>query len=135
LLAITMFAGTFVSGTQAIKIFDPAHGVGVGMPPPGWPDLGFFTDKATILFNHQALGFFTALAILATTVLAIRGNAPAPVRDAGLAIGGLVILQFTLGVTALVSKLLDIGVAHQMNAVLLLTACLVLLHRLRGAKG
>lgn len=133
LLALTMFAGTFVSGTRAIKIFDPATGVGVGMPPPGYPYVDFFADKAAILFNHQALAVFTTIAILTATVLALRGNAPAPVRDAGLAIGGLVILQFILGVTALVSKLLYVGVAHQMNAVLLLTACIVLLHNLRGA--
>jgi cytochrome c oxidase assembly protein subunit 15 len=132
-LALTMAAGTFVSGTQAIKIFDPATGVGVGMPPPGYPAVNFFTDKAAILFNHQALGLLTALTVLMTATLALRGNAPRPVRDAGLAIAALVLLQFTLGVTALVSQLLDVGVAHQMNAVLLLTACLVMLHRLRGA--
>jgi cytochrome c oxidase assembly protein subunit 15 len=133
LLCITMFAGTFVSGTHAIDVFASAKAIGVGMPPPVYAVSNFFTDKATILFNHQALGFLTALTILTTTTLALRGNAPAPVRDAGLAIGGLVLLQFTLGVTALVSKLLDVGVAHQMNAVLLLTACILLLHRLRGA--
>ncbi len=133
LLCITMFAGTFVSGTHAIDVFSPAKAIGVGMPPPVYAVSNFFTDKATILFNHQALGFLTALTILTTATLALRGNAPGPVRDAGLAIGGLVLLQFTLGVTALVSKLLDVGVAHQMNAVLLLTACILLLHRLRGA--
>lgn len=132
-LALTMFAGTFVSGTHAIDAFSPATGVGVGMPPPGYPDVNFFADKAAVLFNHQALGFLTALTILATATIALRGNAPAPIRDTGLAIGGLVLLQFILGVTALVSKLLDAGVAHQMNAVLLLTACTILLHQLRGA--
>jgi len=44
-----------------------------------------------------------------------------------------VILQFVLGVTALVSQMIDIGVVHQMNAVLLLGGLLNLLHRLRGA--
>jgi cytochrome c oxidase assembly protein subunit 15 len=132
-LCLTMFAGTFVSGTQAIKVFDPAHGVGVGMPPPGWPNVDFFTDKAAILFNHQTLAVLTTITILTTAVLALRGRAPKPVRDAGLAIAGLVLLQFVLGVTALVSKLLDVGVAHQMDAVLLLTAMVVMLHNLRGA--
>jgi cytochrome c oxidase assembly protein subunit 15 len=134
LLAVTMFAGTFVSGTRAIKAFDPAHGVGVGMPPAGWPDVAFFSDKATILFNHQALAFCTTVAVLGTMTKALRGNAPGPLRDTGLAMAGLVVLQFTLGVTALVSKLLDVGVAHQMNAVLLLSACVVMLHQLRRAR-
>ena len=128
-----MVAGTFVSGTHAIDVFDPAKAIGVGMPPPGYPTTSFFTDQATILFNHQAVATITTLVILITATKALRGNAPAPVRDAGLAIAGVVLLQFILGVTALVSKMLDLGVAHQMNAVLLLTACILLLHRLRGA--
>jgi len=133
LLCITLFAGTFVSGTHAIDVFNAATNVGMGAPPPGYSLANAFTDKATILFDHQAIATFTAIAVLTTATMALRGNAPGPVRDAGLAIGGFVILQFILGVTALVSKIQDIGVAHQMNAVLLLTACVVLLHRLRGA--
>jgi cytochrome c oxidase assembly protein subunit 15 len=138
LLALTMFAGTFVSGTHAIDVYNPATQSGMGMPPahyltlsPWWQN--FFANKADILFDHQALGTLTALTVLVTAVLALRGTAPKPVRDAALAVGGLVLLQYILGMTALVSKLLDVGVAHQMNAVLLLTAFVVMLHQLRGA--
>ena len=92
-----------------------------------------FANKAAVLFDHQALGTVTALAVLITATLALRGTAPKPVRDAALAIGALVLLQYILGVTALVSKLLDVGVAHQLNAVLLLTGFIVMLHNLRGA--
>jgi len=132
-LAVAMFAGTFVSGTHAIDVFSAVNGVGVGMPPPAWPSAGFFSDKATVLFNHQVMAFVTTGVVLTTSVMALRGNAPKNVRDTGLAMAGLVLLQFTLGVTALVSQLLDVGVAHQMNAVLLLTACVVMVHQLRGA--
>ncbi|HTQ71824.1 MAG TPA: COX15/CtaA family protein, partial [Acidocella sp.] len=82
---------------------------------------------------HQLLAVLATVAILAVTVQTIRHEPPAPVRDAAALIGLLVILQFVLGVTALVSKMIDIGVVHQMNAVLLLGALLNLLHRLRGA--
>ncbi len=133
LLLCTMFAGTFVSGTHAIDIFNAATNTGMGAPPPGYSPANSFTDKATILFNHQALATLTSLAMLTTATMALRGAYPAPVRDAGIAIAALVLLQFGLGITALVSKLLDLGVAHQMNAVLLLTACLFMLHSLRGA--
>jgi cytochrome c oxidase assembly protein subunit 15 len=133
LLCVAMFAGTFVSGTHAITVFNAATGAGMGAPPPGYALADSFTDKATVLFNHQAIATLTALALIATAVLALRGGHPPAIRDPGLAILGLVILQFILGVTALVSQLMDVGVAHQMNAVLLLTACLVLLHNLRGA--
>jgi cytochrome c oxidase assembly protein subunit 15 len=138
LLAVTMFAGTFVSGTHAIDVFNPATKAGMGMPPPDYFALqpwwlNFFANKAAILFDHQLLGTATALAVLAAAVMALRGSAPKPVRDAALVIGALVLLQYILGITALASKLLDVGVAHQMNAVLLLTAFIVMLHQLRGA--
>lgn len=132
-LGATMFAGTFVSGTHAISAFDPAKNIGVGMPPPGYLTMNMFADKAAVLFNHQALAGLTVIVLLATATVTLRSQAPKAVRDAGLLVGGFVILQFVLGVTALVSKMFDIGVAHQMDAVLLLTACLLLLHRLRGA--
>jgi cytochrome c oxidase assembly protein subunit 15 len=133
LLLLAMFGGTFVSGIHGINAFDPAKNIGTGQPPAGWPFTGIFSDTATIVFDHQFLAVLATLAILAFTVQALRREAPAPVRDAALAAGGLVILQFILGVTALVSKMLDLGVVHQMNAVLLLMVLLLLLHRLRGA--
>ena len=133
LLLLAMFGGTFVSGVHGITAFDPTHGIGTGQPPAGWPFSGIFTDTATIIFDHQFLAVLATIAIFTLTVQAVRREAPAPVRDAALAAGGLVLLQFLLGVSALVSKMLDLGVAHQMNAVLLLCCLLLLLHRLRGA--
>jgi heme a synthase len=133
LLLLAMFGGTFVSGIHGIDAFDPAKNIGTGQPPAGWPFSGIFSDTATIVFDHQFLAVLATLLILTLTVQVLRRDAPAAVRDAALAAGGLVILQFILGVAALVSKMLDLGVVHQMNAVLLLCTLLLLLHRLRGA--
>jgi cytochrome c oxidase assembly protein subunit 15 len=133
-LAVTMFAGTFVSGTAAKMAFNPAAGVGVGQPPAGYPFVNFYTDKAAILFNHQTLATLTVIAMLTVVVMALRSRATtARVRDAALAMGFFVLLQFGLGVAALVSQTLDLGVAHQMDAVLLLTAALYMMHSVRGA--
>jgi cytochrome c oxidase assembly protein subunit 15 len=136
-LALTMVAGTFVSGTKAIDVFNAATGAGMGPPPdyfalsPWW--MNFFANKAAILFDHQMLGTLTAVAVIGTAVAALRGGAQGAVRDAALAIFALVVLQYVLGVTALVSKLLDVGVAHQMNGVALLACLTWMLHGLRGA--
>ncbi len=138
LLVVTMFAGTFVSGTHAIDVFNAKTGAGMGAPPadyftlqPWW--LNMFANKAAVLFDHQMLASVTALVVLVAAVMALRSGVSGAVRDAALAVGALVLLQYALGVTALVSKLLDIGVAHQMNAVLLLAAFVYMLHGLRGA--
>jgi cytochrome c oxidase assembly protein subunit 15 len=136
-LGVTMFAGTFVSGTHAVDVYNQATGAGMGPPgdyfalSPWW--LNLFANKAAILFDHQVLGTLTAASVLTTAALALRGPFGAAVRDPALAIAGLVLLQYGLGVSALVSRLMDLGVAHQMNAVLLLGCLVWLLHGLRGA--
>jgi cytochrome c oxidase assembly protein subunit 15 len=133
LLLLAMFGGTFVSGIHGIDAFNVAQNIGTGMPPAGWPFSGIFTDTATIIFDHQLLAVIAALVILTLGVQTFRHEYPRPVQDGAALAAGLVILQFVLGVSALVSKMIDIGVIHQMNAVLLLGALLRLLHRLRGA--
>ena len=131
-LLLAMLGGTIVSGIHGIADFSMAKQIGTGQPPAGWPG-GMFSNPATVIFDHQTLAVLAALAILAITVRALRSEAPSPVRDAALIAGGLVILQFVLGVTALVSGKIDLGVVHQMNAVLLMGAMLLIIHRLRGA--
>ncbi len=134
-LAVAMFAGTFVSGTHAVDVYNAATGAGMAPPSdyfalsPWW--LNLFANKPAVLFDHQVIGTLTAVTVLTAATLALRGHFPAAVRDPALAIGGLVLLQYVLGVTALVSKLMDVGVAHQMNAVLLLGCVVWLLHGLR----
>ncbi|MGE4480176.1 COX15/CtaA family protein [Acidocella sp.] len=133
LLLLAMWGGTMVSAIHGIADFSIAKNVGDGAPPPGWPMSGLLNSAAAVIFNHQVLAVLAAVAILSLTVRALRGEAPGPVRDGALAVGGLVILQFILGVTALVSGRIDIGVVHQMNAVLLMGGVLFMLFRLRGA--
>jgi cytochrome c oxidase assembly protein subunit 15 len=137
-LALTMVAGTFVSGTHAITVYNAATGAGMGAPPPDYFALqpwwrNPFANKAAVLFDHQVVASITALLIVITAVWALRAKATTAIRDAALAIFLLVLLQYGLGVTALVSQLMDVGVAHQLNAVLLLCAFVWLLHGLRGA--
>jgi cytochrome c oxidase assembly protein subunit 15 len=137
LLVVTMFAGTFVSGTHAVDVYNAKTGAGMGPPAdyfalaPWW--LNMFANKAAVLFDHQVIATLTAVVVLVAAVAALRGKAPKPARDAALAVGALVLLQYALGVSALVSQMFDIGVAHQMNAVLLLASFVYMLHGLRGA--
>ena len=133
LLLLAMWGGTMVSGIHGIADFSVVNNVGDGVPPPGWPASGLLSSPASIIFLHQCLAVLATIAILSLTVRTLRMDLPAPVRDASLIAGGLVLLQFILGVTALVSARIDIGVIHQMNAVLLLGSLVLMLFHLRGA--
>jgi cytochrome c oxidase assembly protein subunit 15 len=137
-IALTVVAGTFVSGTRAYLVHNhfplmdgqliPKHYAALH---PFW--LNWFANKAAVQWDHRLLGTLTALITLITVVVGIRAELPQRVRDAFLAMGALVLLQYILGVTTLVSKILDIGLVHQMNAVLLLASALWALFELRGA--
>lgn len=133
LLLLAMWGGTMVSGIHGIADFSIAKNVGDGVPPAGFPMSGLLVSPASIIFTHQCLAVLATIAILSLTVRTLRMELPTPVRDASLIAGGLVLLQFILGVTALVSARIDIGVIHQMNAVLLLGSMVLMLFRLRGA--
>ncbi len=137
-LALTVVAGTFVSGTRAYLVYNHFPLMGGKLIPadyaalhPFW--LNWFANKAAVQWDHRLLGTLTALITLITVVVGIRSELPKRARDAFLAMGALVLLQYVLGVTTLVSKILDIGLVHQMSAVLLLAAAFWALFELRGA--
>ena len=56
-------------------------------------------------------------------------------RDAMLALGVVVLVQYALGVATLLLVVpVDLATLHQVVAVLLLSAALIALHSLRGAR-
>ena len=137
-IALTMVAGTFVSGTGADDINKTWPLIeGHWLPPDGdtlrphW--LNMFANKAVIQWDHRVLGTFTALTILGTAFYGLLGDLPRRVRLPILLLAGGAMLQWALGVTALVSDVDNVGLIHQLNAVLLLTFAFWSLHTLRGA--
>lgn len=96
---------------------------------PGWRNL--FENVLTVQFNHR----MTAYAVLALAVvnwLALRGAGPAAGR-AGLLVV-LVAAQALLGILTLIHQVpIDIALAHQFGATLVLIAATVHLCRTRAA--
>ncbi len=85
-----------------------------------------------VQFDHRLLA--TLVAVLAGVVLVVAFVRPTPrgVRTAAVALGGFVLVQYALGVATLLLVVpVPLAAAHQANAVLALTASIVLLHRLR----
>ena len=137
-IALTMVAGTFVSGTGADDINKTWPLIeGHWMPPDGdtlrphW--LNMFANKAVVQWDHRVLGTLTALGVLGTAFYGLLGDLPRRVRLPILLLAAFAMLQWALGVTALVSDVDNVGLVHQLNAVLLLSFAFWSLHALRGA--
>ncbi|HQT85787.1 MAG: heme A synthase [Acidiphilium sp. 37-64-53] len=136
-IIVAIIAGTFLSGTHAYTVDNTFPLMqGQWVPPdyaalhPFWSNL--FLNKAATQWDHRLLGTIAAVVVLAAVVVAIRADLPPRARDAFLIMGGLLVIQYILGVTTLVSKILDIGIVHQLNAVLLLAAAVWAWFELRG---
>ena len=138
LIVVTMGLGALVAATGALHVYNTFPLMdGHALPPhalklhPLW--LNFLANKATVQFDHRVLATITAIIVLAAAVLGLRAPLGPKARDLFLLLAGLVSLQYILGMTALVSGMGEIGYLHELNAVLLLAACVACRHALRGA--
>ncbi|GLK83674.1 COX15/CtaA family protein [Ancylobacter defluvii] len=95
---------------------------------PAWRNL--FENVLTVQFNHRMMAY-TVLALAVVNWLALRGGGPAAGRAA--LVVGLVAAQALLGILTLIHQVpIDIALAHQFGATLVLIAATLHLRRLRG---
>jgi cytochrome c oxidase assembly protein subunit 15 len=140
LTALTIVAGGFVAGTHAGFVYNTFPLMGGQVVPaayatldPFWRNL--FENTAAVQFDHRVLATLTAVAVLGTVVVGMRARLPTFQRRAVMVLGAAVACQYLLGVTTLVTHVpVALGTLHQSVAVLLLSALVVTLHSLRGAK-
>ncbi len=134
LVPLTIAAGGFVAGLHAGLIYNSFPLMGDGVLPPDYaalhPFLRNLTENlAAVQFDHRLLATFTALTVLATMIVGWRASLPPIVRYGVLAMGAVVVLQYSLGVATLLNMVpAGLATAHQAVAVLLLSATLVTLH-------
>jgi heme a synthase len=140
--ALTIIAGGFTAGSRAGYVFNTFPLMNGHLIPPGYAALtpfwmNWFHTLAAIQFDHRLLATGTALLALAAAIWGASRRAllpPGP-RDAMLALGAVVLVQYALGVATLLLVVpVDIATLHQLVAVLLLSAALIALHSLRGAR-
>jgi cytochrome c oxidase assembly protein subunit 15 len=99
--------------------------------------MNWFHTRAAIQFDHRLLATATAIAALAAALWGSsrRLMLPQGPRDAMLALGAVVVVQYALGVATLLLVVpVDLATLHQVVAVLLLSTSLIALHSLRGAR-
>ncbi|MBL8982127.1 MAG: COX15/CtaA family protein [Gemmatimonadetes bacterium] len=125
LASVTILSGGFVAGLDAGHIFNTFPLMGGTLVPTGYWQLSpawtnWFENAASAQFNHRLLATTTFLATLAYLIRRGRGAAP---------MAAVAALQVCLGIATLVMSVpIPIAAAHQLGAVLLLTAALRAAH-------
>lgn len=139
LVTLTIVAGGFVAGTHAGFDYNTFPLMEGHLVPPDYarltPFLRNLTDNlATIQFDHRLLATLTAVAVTGTLAIGFGLRPPPRVRWPLVALGVTVAAQYALGVATLLLVVPPVlGVIHQLNAVLVLTAACALLHGVRPA--
>ena len=137
LVVLTILAGGFVAGTHAGYDYNSFPLMDGHLVPSGYarltPFLRNLTENvAAVQFDHRLLATLTALVTACTVALGFAAPAPLDVRLPLAALGLTTAVQYGLGVATLLLVVPPgLAAAHQANAVLVLTAALVLLHGLR----
>jgi cytochrome c oxidase assembly protein subunit 15 len=137
LVVLTIIAGGFTAGMHAGLTYNTFPLMDGHLVPEGYAALSpwprnLIANIAAVQFDHRLLATLTALASLGLAVLGLWRPGAARMEFAALAI--VVAAQYVLGVTTLLLAVpVDVAVAHQAGAALLLTAVLFTLHALRRA--
>lgn len=140
-VGVTIVAGGFTAGLHAGLAYNTFPLMDGHVVPEGWgalsPAWRNVTENVTaVQFDHRLMATLSAVCVLVTLVVGLRTALPRELRVAVLAFGAAVVAQYSLGVATLVWAVpVPVAVLHQAGAALLLTAGLVLVHGLRGAKG
>jgi cytochrome c oxidase assembly protein subunit 15 len=139
LVGLTIVAGGFVAGTHAGFDYNTFPLMDGRLIPEGYARLrpialNLVENIAAVQFDHRLLATATGLVTLAAVASGLLANPRPALRRALLAMGAAVVVQYALGVATLLTVVqVDLAVAHQMTAVLLLTAALCTLHAAREA--
>ncbi len=137
LVALTITAGGFVAGINAGLTYNTFPLMDGSFVPAGYAQLqpfmrNWFENIAAVQFDHRLLAMTTSAAVLLLWLAGWRAAVPRPVRQALHTLLATAMLQFALGVATLLFVVpIPLAAAHQAGAVLLLTAAIVLRHRLR----
>ncbi|MCA9546692.1 MAG: COX15/CtaA family protein [Myxococcales bacterium] len=138
LLALQIVYGAFMAGTRAGYLFSTFPDMnGVLVPDtwlrlsPAWHNL--VENHVAIHFIHRCLAYLVAGAVLALATVGLRrAQAPGDRRAAAL-LGGLVAVQFGLGVWTVMGGVpIAVATAHQVVAFWLLGALVWFAHAFRG---
>ncbi len=134
---ITMLAGGFVAGLRAGFTYNTFPLMDGALIPDGYAELHPFLRNwteniAAVQWNHRLLATLTLLLGAMTLVYLHLHPAPPVLRHAARWLAALVAAQYTIGIITLILVVpVALGALHQVCAVLVLTAALIMLHNRR----
>ncbi|EAQ96060.1 COX15/CtaA family protein [Congregibacter litoralis] len=137
LVYLMILSGGLVAGTDAGYAYPTWPKMGPGFVPPGlyaatpsW--LAAFEDVTTIQFNHRLFAYLLFFLVGGFGLfLALKASGTA-LRLAGGAVMAALLLQITLGIGTLLTRMaIPVAAGHQAGAILLLTVLLFTVHLLR----
>ena len=138
LLAITLVSGALVAGTNAGLTYNSFPLMDGRLVPKGYARiepflLNWFENIAAVQFNHRLLATLTVVAALAVSVRGLNRPLALGQRLPLVLLAAAALVQWLLGISALLYAVpVWLGALHQAGAILLLTATLNALYRLRG---
>ena len=136
LLSVTIASGGLVAGLKAGFLYGTfplmgGHWLPVHMFELRPVALNFLENRTTVQFDHRILGMLTGLAVCLFWLKASAKDLPSPGKTAVHVLPFFLALQIALGVLTLVYSVpVPLAASHQANALILLTLCLSVQHRL-----
>jgi cytochrome c oxidase assembly protein subunit 15 len=140
LAALTILAGGFVAGLKAGLTYNTFPLMDGHVVPEGYADLHPFLLNLTeniqaVQFDHRLLASLTLLGVLWTALRHLPRIADGAAARALFALTIAALAQYALGILTLVWVVPPaLATAHQLLAVLVLTAAITLLHASRAPK-
>ena len=137
LIGLTIAAGGFVAGTRAGFTYNTFPLMDGRLAPAAYAELtplwrNWFENVAAVQFDHRVLAITTAAAVVLLVLAGLPSRLPAASRAALWALLAIVVLQVALGISTLLLVVpIPLAVAHQGDAVIMLSAALVFRHTLR----
>lgn len=143
LIGLTAISGAYVAGMDAGRAYNTFPLMNGKIVPDeylkDWESKGwrnFFENTAAVQFNHRVLALTTLVSVSAVHAM-FRGNSALSSQSKFYinALMGITVAQVGLGITALLYHVpVELGSAHQANALLLFTVILNLMHSARKPK-
>ncbi len=139
LIGLQIFYGALTAGLHAGHVYNTFPLWNGLLIPPGMGSLGglhdIFDNAVTVQFIHRGFGWLIFLSALGLVFTASRTPQLTPRQRLSIRIiGGLTLVQFTLGILTLLNAVpVALGSMHQIGASLLLLAAVHAVHVFREA--